>query len=99
MSYVLTAYLVDLNSLKSVLGSKDQSIIAAVNPLIAETYEDDEEEAQGMQDTFRAIVMGEPLDPDNAAAYACALWELCKVKGEELLPDQWGGVRWDAVEA
>ena len=28
----------------------------------------------------------------------CVLWQICKIKGEEMLPDYWGGVRWDAVE-
>jgi hypothetical protein len=44
--------------------------------------------------------MGERLDPGNAAAYGNALWNICKaVADEELFPDAWGGVRWDAVEA
>jgi hypothetical protein len=67
--------------------------------MIEETYEDDEEEADAQRAAVRALVMGEPLDLDNAAQYGCALWDICRLKGEELLPDAWGGVRWDSVEA
>ena len=99
MSYVLTAYLVDLPDLRSVVGSKDQSLLKAVEPIIAEAYEDDEEDAEAMQAAARALIMGEPLDPEIAANYGWAFWQICKVKGEELLPDAWGGIRWDSVEA
>jgi hypothetical protein len=99
MSYVLTAYLVNAADLKSIVGSRDQSLIKAVEAIISETFEDDDEEAETQRAAVHALVMGEPPDPANAAAYGCALWHICKVKGEELLPDAWGGVRWDAVEA
>jgi hypothetical protein len=99
MSYVLTAYVLDLAGLKSLIGSKDKSIIRDVEPMIEEAYEDDEEEADAQRAAVRALVMGEPLDPDNAARYGCALWNICRLKGEELLPDAWGGVRWNSVEA
>jgi hypothetical protein len=99
MSYVLTAYLLDLADLKSVIGSKDQSIIHDVEPFIEEAFEDDEDDADAQRAAVRALVMGEPLDPDNAGQYTSALWDLCRVKGEELLPDAWGGIRWNSVEA
>jgi hypothetical protein len=99
MSYVLTAYLVDLGDLKSVFGSKDQSMIRAIEPVIEETYDDDQDEADAQRAAVQALVMGEALDPGKAAQYQCALWDICREKGEELLPDAWGGIRWDSVEA
>jgi hypothetical protein len=98
MSYVLTAYLVDLADLKSMMGSKDRSIIQDVESIISEVYEDDEEEIDPQNAAVRALVMGERLHPENSDAYASALWHICKVKGEELPPDAWGGVRWDSIE-
>jgi hypothetical protein len=99
MSYFLTAYLVNLADLKSVIGSKDESILSDIEPIIEETCEDDEEEAVAQRGAVRSLVMGEPLDPDNAARYGCAFWHICRVKGEELLPDAWGGIRCDSVKA
>ncbi len=99
MSYVLTAYLVDLANVKSVIGSKDPSIMRGVEALISEAYEDDEEEVIAQSAALRQLIMGEPLDPENTDTYGCVLWHICKIKGEEMLPDYWGGVRWNAVEA
>ena len=99
MSYFLTAYLVNLADLKSVIGSKDESILRDIDPIIEETCEDDEEEAAAQRGAVRSLIMGEPLDPGNAARYGCAFWHICRVKGEELLPDAWGGIRWDSVKA
>lgn len=99
MSYFLTAYLVNLADLKSVIGSKDESILSDIEPILEETYEGDEEEADAQRAAVRALVIGERLEPDNAARYGCAFWHICRVKGEELLPDAWGGVRWNSVEA
>ena len=99
MSYVLTAYLVDLGDLKSVIGSKDPAVIQAVEAAISEAYEDDEDEVIAQKAALRRLIMGEPLNRGNAPQYGCVLWDICRLKGEELLPDYWGGVRWDAVEA
>lgn len=99
MSYVLTAYVLDLADLDSVFGSKDKSVIRDIEQVIEETYEDDEEEADAQRAAIQALVMAEPLNPHNAAQYGYALWNICRLKGEELLPDAWGGVRWDSVEA
>ncbi len=99
MSYVLTAYILDLADLKSAVGSKDRSIIRDIEPMIEESFdEDEEEEADAQRAAVCALVMGEPMDPDNAQ-YGHALWNICRVKGEEFLPDAWGGIRWDSVEA
>lgn len=98
MSYVLTAYVLDLADLKSVIGSKDKSIIRKIEPMIEESFGDDEEEAEAQRAAVRSLVMGEPLDPDNNQ-YGHALWNICRVKGDEFLPDAWGGIRWDSVEA
>jgi len=99
MSYVLTAYVVDMAVLKAVVGSKDKSIIRGVEPMIEEAYEDDEDEADAQRAAVHTLVMGEKLDADSAAQYGNALWNICRLKGDELLPDVWGGIRWDSVEA
>jgi hypothetical protein len=99
MSYVLTAYVLDLADLKAAIGSKDKSILRDVEPSIEDIYGDDEEDADAQRAAVHALVMGEKLNPDNAARYGNALWDICRVKGEELLPEAWGGIRWDSVEA
>jgi len=97
MSYSLTVYLVDLAEIKAVIGCKDPSIIDGVEVVIREEYDDEDTIANSV--ALRHLIMGEPLDADNAPHYWCALGHICRFKGEELLPDCWGGVRWDAIEA
>jgi hypothetical protein len=99
MSYALTAYLLDLADLKSAIGSKDKSIIRDVEPGIENTYRRDKKQADVRRAAVRALVMGVKLDPKNAVQYGAALCDICRVKGEELLPDAWGGVRFESVEA
>ncbi len=99
MSYVLTAYLVDLAGVKSVIGSKDLALIQAVEVAISEAYEDDEEEVIAQKAALSRFVMGEPLNGGDASHCGYILQNICRLKGEEMLPDYWGGVRWDAVEA
>jgi hypothetical protein len=100
MSYVLTSYLVDLAELESVIGCKDQSIIAAVEAMIQEKFDDEDDEDKIAQSVaLRHLIMGEPRNLDDATQYGWVLWDICRFKGEEQLPDHWGGVRWDAVEA
>jgi hypothetical protein len=98
MSYVLTAYLVDLSDLKSVVGSKDFSVAHAVEALISETYMGDKGAVIAQNAALRALIMGQPLNPNSGADYGWVLWHICQVRGEELPIDHWGGVRWEAVE-
>ena len=98
MSYALTAYIVDFNNLKSALGSKDDLFINAVDEIILKTCEDDGDEIESQKSALRTLVNGEPLDLNEGSLYGRVLWQICKVRGEELLPDIWGDVRWEAVE-
>jgi hypothetical protein len=99
MSYFLTAYVVDLADVKAVMGSKNASVMKAVEAMIQERY-DDEEDDEVQEDhtaALQQLIMGEPGDPGDPSAYGWVFQYICRARGEELLPDAWGGVRWDAV--
>ncbi|MEM7625044.1 MAG: hypothetical protein AAF333_05395 [Planctomycetota bacterium] len=102
MSYVLTGYAVEIDKLESLVGSGDAMAVSAVIANNPEEFEDDEYEEDDeltLRDAVWQLVMGQEKDPDEAYQYGYALQELCDCYGEALLPDLWGGVRWDAVEA
>jgi hypothetical protein len=102
MSYVLSPFLVDLVKLRKAVGSRDESLLAAVIDGNSGPFQITEEEYAGQVSpslALRQLVMGEKLDQDSAAQYGFALELLCGHLGEEILPDAWGGISWGAVEA
>lgn len=105
MSYTLMAYSVDISQLLKAVGSKDDSLLKAVMDHSEEFDDDDEEEEDDDDDelslatALRQLIMGQPLDPEEAHQYGYALLELCDYLGERQECDAWSGVRWEAVEA
>jgi hypothetical protein len=59
---------------------------------------DDREYELTLGDALSQLVMGEKLATKATHQYGYALEELCKHFGQFLPVDQWGGVRWDAME-
>jgi hypothetical protein len=102
MSYVLTPFLVDLEKVRKAVGSRDESLIAAVIESNPDRFRVSEEEDAGQVSrslALRQLVMGEELDPASAGQYGVALELLCGHLGKEILPGAWGGVSWLALEA
>jgi hypothetical protein len=100
MSYVLTAYIVDIPKLKSVIGSKDESIVETIIEENPETFEDEEEFDDDvlLSEALRHLIMDEERNSDEAHQYGYALREICGHCGELQGSDAWNGVRWAAVE-
>jgi hypothetical protein len=102
MSYVLTAYLVDIDKLQALVGSKDQSVVEAVKANNAEFFDEEEEEFDEdelwLSTAIEHLIMDQEKDPEEAHQYGYALREICDCYGELLPCDAWNGVRWAAVE-
>ena len=88
-----------------MVGSGDPEMVKAVidnNPDMFDEEEgeeeDEEEDELSLSSALRQLVMGVPLNPDEAHQYGYALQELCDYAGEMLDSDLWSGVRWSAVE-
>ena len=102
MSYSVGAYAVDLEELRRAIGSRDETLLAALieqNPDLGEPDEDAEEEgkvSEGM--ALRHLVMGETPHPPSAYQYHYALEELCRRLGEWLPGDLWTSIRWWVLE-
>lgn len=100
MSYVLTAYVVDLDALQQAIGSGDEQLVTRVieNDPDAFDNEDADDGGLSLTEALRQLILSKPQGGDDAHQYGYALQSLCRCLGEELLPDMWGGVRWEAVE-
>jgi hypothetical protein len=100
MSYVLTAYLVDIPQLKSLIGSKDESIVDTIVENNPEIFEDEDEfdDEVVLSEALRQLIMGEAMDEEEAHQYGYALRELCDHSGKLQKCEHWNGVRWAAVE-
>ena len=103
MSYVLTPILVDISKLQTAIGSRDTALIDGVMAVNPEEFEDEGDEEQDdeipLRVALRHLIMGDEVNTRCAHQYGYALEKLCDYLGEVLLPDVWGGVRWEAVEA
>jgi hypothetical protein len=102
MSSVLTPFLVDLKSLRQAVGSRDESLIAAViekNPDLFRPQDPEYDHGIPASLALRHLVMGESpnTDEQSAGKYGFALEALCNYLGERILPDCWGGVSWLAL--
>ena len=102
MSYALSAFVVDIPKLESIIGSKDASVIDAVKANNAEFFEEEEEEFDDdelwLSTAIQHLVMGEERDPEEAHQYGYALQEICDYLGDPQDCDIWSGVRWGCVE-
>ncbi|WP_425396866.1 DUF7691 family protein [Aeoliella sp.] len=103
MSYVLTAYLVDIDKLQAIVGSKDASLVEAIKANNAEFFDDEEEEFDDdelwLSTAIEHLVMDQEKDTDEAHQYGYALIEICGYCGELQPCDLWDAARWAAVEA
>jgi hypothetical protein len=100
MSYVLTPFLIDLEQLRKAVGSRDESLLAAVVDASRSPDPDVDLRCEGqvpLSPELRQLVMGDPLDDESGSEYGYALQLLCRHLGQEILPDVWEGVRWAAV--
>jgi hypothetical protein len=102
VSYSLNPYLVDLDALARAVGSKDESIIAAVTARDPEAFAEDDgdDEEISLGRALRDLVMGNPPVEESAHQYGYALEQLCDHLGKRLDgEDVWEGIRWEVLEA
>lgn len=99
MSYILTAYILDIDQLKSVFGSNDQKLLNAIRENQVERLEEldecfEDEIEEGAPTTFAAIeqiVAGVITNSDDAAfQYGYAIEFICQELGERVLTDDLG---------
>jgi hypothetical protein len=101
MSYAVTPVLVDIQNVRDTLGSRDERLIAILVEQAAEAFtfgEEDESGPSQLREAIRCLIMGESLDRLAPDRYRFAFEMICSHLGEVILPDAWGGVRWDALE-
>ncbi|TWT74655.1 hypothetical protein Pla123a_34790 [Posidoniimonas polymericola] len=104
MSYVLTAYVVDIDALSKAVGSGDEQLVTRVIESAPEEFDEDDldDDELSLAAALRELVMAgtqsAPESEDDAHQYGYALQSLCRCLGDELLPEMWAGVRWEAVE-
>ena len=105
MSYSLVPYFVDLDQLRRVVGSKDETLIAAVHASDPARFDDaggENDDGYGEELSLGAalsqLVMGEKLNKSHAHQYGYALERVCEHVGQRLTCNLWCGVRWAAME-
>ena len=103
MSYALTAYLVDLDRLRSVIGSRDETLAEAIIETNSEEFDDadeyDTDDYLPLVEALRQLINGDALTPREYTQYGYALEELCRYLGKPLDSIQWSAARWSCIEA
>lgn len=85
MSYCLFPIVIDIDRLNSTLGSGDAKLIAAIDG------------ADDPENPVHELIMGTSLQGEPHE-YGYALIELCEHTGTPILVNNWGAVRWAALE-
>ena len=113
MSYSLVPYLVDLEKLRRVMGSKDDVLLKSVLSNIGdedetsddaegdndEDVEEDEEEEISMTRAVTDLISGNKPVDGSGHVYGYALENICNTIGTRLGADEWCGIRWEVLEA
>lgn len=101
MSYNLVPFLVDLDQLRGAIGSKDTTLLAALQRANPDAFQyDEDDEGISLGQALKHLVMGERPDPASAHQYGYALMELCGHLGEEVAErDLWSSIRWEVLES
>jgi len=99
MSYALAGYLIDLEKLRSAVGSRDKALIKAVidedpKAFAAAPSKDD----ISLKDALTHLIMGEPMDARSAHQYGYALEQFCRHLGTRVESRRWDTVRLEALE-
>ena len=102
MSYTLTTYLVDLDELRSSVGSKDDELIRSIIASNSDEFDDADDFEEGTEylplaDALRQLIDGSDLDPREYTQYGYALEEVCRYVGQPAM--EWTALRWEGVEA
>lgn len=112
MSYRLTPIAVDLDALRSALGSRDATLVGKIrgrfyadskriDQLLKEALDPDEESLT-TGDVLRHLIAGEPYREDAGFAYGYCLELLCRQLGKALPNSAWSAMpngRFDTVAA
>lgn len=100
MSHVVTPVLIDFQELRAAFGSRDEHLIETIVERAAEEwmFGEDESAPEELRQAIRHLIMGEPLDRLEPNRYYLAFESICSQLGDVILPDAWGGVRWEALE-
>lgn len=109
MGYTVSAYAVDLDAVRAVVGSRDGRILTEltaaladdleqIDDMLCEYAEDNEDEKDPYPpltaaDVLRHLVMGDPCRKDVGFAYGYCFAALCAHFGTELNNDQWSAMR------
>jgi hypothetical protein len=99
VSYTLTAFTVDLDGLRRVVGAGSAALLAAVVEYHPEAFaeeEDPEEEELPLRAALSELLQGKLSDPASAHQYGYALRELCDYLGEEV--GSWSDIRWWVIK-
>jgi hypothetical protein len=102
MSYSLIPYVVDITQLKSIVGSKDESVVKAVVGVASAECDEDDDEDQidaDLEEAIFQLVTGQETDEVDAYQLGYALQEICEYAGTRPPVSEWSGVRWSAIEA
>lgn len=97
MSYSLVPYVIDLAQLRAAIGSRNQSLIAAIVEKHPRQFESPDSELP-LEQALTQLVMGEELGETATHQYGYALELLADQLGQKLPFDLWSGIRWDAME-
>jgi hypothetical protein len=101
MSYTLTPYLLDLGRLRALVGSKDQSVIAAIRTNDPERFDEEDDDSDGVSlgQALTNLIMGTPPGKAGAHQYGYALEAMAEHVGKRLEIDVWEGARGSALQA
>jgi hypothetical protein len=100
MSYSLMPYAVDLQRLRSAVGSKDEALLAEIQEANPATFADDDpdEDEISVGGALRDLIMGHAPVVVSAHQYGYALKVLVEHLGEWLPSDMWEGITWRVLQ-
>jgi hypothetical protein len=109
VGYTVSAFAVDLDAVRAVVGSRDVHVLAEltealaddleqIDDMLSEYAEDNDDENDPYPpltaaDVLRHLVMGDPCRKDVGFAYGYCFTALCAHFGTELDNDQWSATR------
>ena len=113
MSYIVTAIAVDLDKVRSAIGSKDKALLARLKKALGddleqidamlEDYADEDEGGEPLTTgaALRHMILGEPYRADEGLgfAYGYCFEALCQYYGDVLPNDQWSAMRYQWFDA
>ena len=113
MSYCVSAIAVDLDKVRSAIGSKDKKLLARLKKAIGDDLEqidgmladyadeDEEDEPLTTADVLRHLIMGEPYRDDEGLgfAYGYCFEALCQHFGNTLDNEHWSAMRYQWFDA